>query len=348
MVVGPHGNFVTSITMTKKIQFGIIGCSRIAESSTLPALSKSKLAELCFVGSRSAQKAEAFAKKFNCKKYGSYEEVLEDKNVQAVYVSLPVGLHEEWAIKSAKAGKHVLCEKSSTTSYTSAKKMVKTTKQNEVRLMEGFMFRFHPSHKKVLEIIKNGTIGDLFTFYSAYGFPAVDKADIRFKKELGGGILNDAGCYPICASRIIFNKEPIETTCKLVIDTTNKVDTKAIIQLSYGRNRFAQMSTGYELNYENMYSVWGSKGCLKLSRAYNIPADMHAILIVNSTDHTNKIKIQQADHFLLMLDAFSSELLSKNSSDFNFENDLLQQARVMEAARLSAKKNQTIRISDIK
>lgn len=334
--------------MTKKIPFGIIGCSRIAESSTLPALSKSKLAELYFVGSRSTQKAEIFAKKFNCKKYGSYEEVLEDKNVQAVYVSLPIGLHEEWTIKSAKAGKHVLCEKSSTTSYVSAKKMVKTAKQNQVRLMEGFMFRFHPSHKKVLEVIKNGTIGNPFTFYGAYGFPTVDKTDVRLKKELGGGILNDAGCYPICASRIIFNKEPIEATCKLVIDTTTKVDTKAIIQLSYDRDCFAQMSTGYELNYENMYSVWGSKGRLNLSRAYNIPTDMQALLTVNSIDYTNEIKIQQADHFLLMLDAFSNELLSKNSSNFNFENDLLQQARVMEAARLSAKKNRTIRISDIK
>jgi len=333
--------------MKKKIHFGIIGCSRIAETSVLPAISKSNVAESYFIGSRSIQKAKSFAKKFACTKYGSYEEVLEDKNVQAVYVSLPIGLHEEWVIKSAKAGKHVLCEKSSTTSYTSAKKMIKFATQNQIRLMEALMFRFHPSHEKIRKIINDGIIGKPFMFYGAYGFPSVDKTDIRFKKELGGGVLNDAGCYPICASRMIFNKEPIEVSCKLAIDPISTVDTKAIIQLNYDDDCFAQMSTGYNLNYENMYSLWGSEGYLSLSRSFNIPPDMKPSLLIRST-HTKEVKINPADHFLLMVNVFSTSLLTEFSSSMTFEEDLLKQAKVMEAARLSATKNRIIQISDIK
>ncbi|NDF36064.1 MAG: gfo/Idh/MocA family oxidoreductase, partial [Nitrosopumilaceae archaeon] len=110
--------------MIKKLRFGVIGCSRIASSSTVPAILESQFASLEHVGSRDKNKAESFAKKFHCEKFGSYQDVLSDNSVDAVYISLPIGLHEEWVIKAAKAGKHILCEKSSTISYKSAQKMV--------------------------------------------------------------------------------------------------------------------------------------------------------------------------------------------------------------------------------
>ena len=107
------------------------------------------------IGSRSNDKAFEFSKIFDCKKCGNYDDVINDKNVDCVYISTPVGNHEEWVLKAAEAGKHVLCEKSSTISFDSAKKMVKICKENNVRLMEGFMFRFHPSHQKVKECIND-------------------------------------------------------------------------------------------------------------------------------------------------------------------------------------------------
>ena len=139
--------------MKKKIRFGIIGCSRIAESSTIPAILESKFAEIEIIGSRTGAKAKKIAKKFDCKKYGNYDDVLKDSNVDAVYISTPVGLHEKWAIRAAKHGKHILCEKSATSSFSSAKKIISEAKKNRVRIMEGFMFRFHPSIEKVREII---------------------------------------------------------------------------------------------------------------------------------------------------------------------------------------------------
>ncbi len=333
--------------MKNKIRFGIIGCSRIAENSTIPAIMNSEYAELTYIGSRSSENAEKFANKFNCKKYGTYQDVLSDENVDAVYISTPIGLHEDWTIAAARSGKHILCEKSSTNSYLSAKKMIEITKQNNVRLMEGLMFRFHPSHKKVLQIIHDGILGKIFSFYGIYGFQAVPKDDIRYKKELGGGVLNDAVCYPVCASRIIFDKEPVGVTCNLQIDKETTIDERAILSLSYGQEQFAQMTVGYGLFYQSLYSIWGTNGFLKLSRSYNIPSDMSASIIVNSNKDNKEITIEPVNHFLLMIDGFCKDLLGIESTMFNFETDLLNQAKVMQAARLSNAENRLVELSEI-
>ena len=200
------------------IKIGIIGCSRIAKRSVIPAIIKSKYAEIEIIGSRTENKAKEFCKEFNCKKFGTYEDVIKDKSVDAVYISTPIGTHEEWAIKSALEGKHVYCEKSSTTSFESAKKILNTVKQNNVRIMEGFMFKFHSQHQKVRELITNNKIGEMICFNGIFGFPKFPEEDIRYNKNLGGGFLNDAGCYPICASRMIFEDEPISVSANLSID----------------------------------------------------------------------------------------------------------------------------------
>jgi predicted dehydrogenase len=333
--------------MQKKIRFGIVGCSRIAEGSTIPAILNSPYAELIRIGSRNGTKAEKFANRFHCKKYGTYQDVLSDEDVDAVYISTPVGTHEEWVTKAAKAGKHVLCEKSSTTSYSSAKTMVETAKQNKIRLMEGFMFRFHPSHKKVLDIINTGTLGKIFSFYGMYGFQAISKDDIRYKKELGGGALNDAACYPICASRIIFGREPVGVTCELQTDKQTEVDERALVTIRYGRDQLAQMAVGYGLFYQSMYGVWGTEGFLKLSRSYNIQSDMSASIIVSSNKKSEEISVEPVNHFVLMVNGFSKEVLGLEPATFNFEGDLLNQARVMEAARLSHIESRFVELSEV-
>ncbi|MCH7774586.1 MAG: Gfo/Idh/MocA family oxidoreductase, partial [Bacteroidetes bacterium] len=160
--------------------------------------------KLKIIRSRSNDKAQKFARFVGCENFGTYNDVVQSEEIDAVYISLPIELHEEWSIKASKAGKHVLCEKSSTTSYSSAKLMIESSKKNNVRIMEGFMFKFHPQHKKVLEFINSNKIGKPFVFCGSYGFPHVSKDDIRYNPELGGGVLNETGCYPIYSSRIIF------------------------------------------------------------------------------------------------------------------------------------------------
>ena len=147
--------------MTLKI--GTIGCSRVAEKYFFPHINSSENADIEFVGSRSIKKAEEWAKKYGSNKFGDYADVI-NSNVDAVYISLPIALHEEWAIKAANAGKHVLCEKSSSISYQSAKKMLQACKDNNVRILEALAFRFHAQHKQIQNLI-NEELVNIQNFY---------------------------------------------------------------------------------------------------------------------------------------------------------------------------------------
>jgi len=328
----------------KKIRFGIIGCSKIAERSTIPAIINSNLAELKIIGSRSQEKAADFAKKFGCSNFGSYDEVIQHKDVDVVYISLPIALHEEWTIKAANAYKHIICEKSSTISLESATKMVNSCKKNNVRIMEGFMFRFHPQHKKVLELIQSNTIGNLFAFNGMYGFPPVSKNDIRYQNELGGGVLNETGCYPIYASRMIFGEEPYGVMCNLYNNNEN-VDVKGHAYILYSNGKAALVSFGFENYYQATYCIWGSNGLIELNRAYAVPPNLSTTVSVKSGNNHNEIQIEATDHFTQMIDFFCNEL--KKETIDSFENDLLNQARVMEGLRKSNKEKRFIHLSEI-
>ena len=228
--------------MIPKIKFGVIGCSRISQRSVIPAIINSKNSEIEMIGSRSLEKAEQFSNEFNCEKFGNYDDVISNNDVDVVYISTPIGTHEEWIKKAASAGKHILCEKSSTDSFSSAQKIIDYSKQNNVRVLEGFMFKFHPQHEKIKSLIRSNAIGNLISFEGSFGFPAFPEDDIRYKKELGGGFLNDSGCYPICASRFMLNEEPLGVSCKLLIDKKFNVDVKGTSYMLFDNDKFASLS----------------------------------------------------------------------------------------------------------
>ena len=298
-----------------------------------------------FIGSRNQKKARLFAEKFGCKKFGNYDDVINDKNIDAVYISTPISLHEKWVIKSAKMKKNILCEKSLSDSFQSVKKMVDIAKKNKILLFEGLMFRFHPSHKKILEL--NNKMGKNFTFYSRYGFPAISKKNIRYSKKLGGGILNDAACYPIYASRMIFGKEPKKVKCVFQNDIKTGIDEKASILLIFDKEQTANFACGYKLEYQNMYSIWNENGSILLERAYNIPPKMKPIITLQKQMKNKKIILKSANHFTLMIDNFCQQLFSSKLANNNFK-DILNQAKILEAARISAKNKSIVKLSDIK
>ncbi len=333
--------------MSKKLGIGVIGCYNIAKSSVLPAIVDSKNSKLVFVGSRSRKKAKKFASTFNCNNYGNYDDVLENADVDAIYVSLPIGLHEEWTIKAAKLRKHIICEKSISDSLESARKMVNQCKKNNVRLMEGLMFRFHPQIKYVLKQIQNKSLQNIYAFTGFYGFPHIPKNDIRFKKKLGGGILNDAGCYPICASRIIFDEEPLSVLCKMNIDKKSNVDVQSSLFLKFSKSKIAHISVGYDLSYLGTYEIWAQNKSIKLWRAYNIPPNENAKISITKKMQTMNIEIPASNHFITMIESFSSEILNIKKTDFNWEKDIINQSRVLEAARKSHQLNKIIKINEI-
>ena len=341
--------------MGSKIKFGIIGCSRIARRSVIPAIIKSEFAEIEIIGSRSLNKAKTFSSTFNSKKFGTYEDVISDDSVDAVYISTPIGTHEEWAIKAASAGKHILCEKSSTTSFESAKKMTKYCKQNNVRIMEGFVFRFHPQHAKVTDLIRNNKIGDLVSFNGSFGFPAFPEGDIRYDSKLGGGFLNDSGCYPINASRMIFDEEPLGVSCNLSVDPKTGVDVRGTSYMTFDGEKTASITYGTGNYYQAQYEVWGSDGIISLERAYSIPPDLKAKMKIQfSTQHNwdgrknETLEVNPNDHFLEMINAFCLEISGKKKSSFSFEQELENQAKVMELHRISSRENRFVSLDELK
>lgn len=333
--------------MNEKIRFGIIGCSSIAKRSVIPALIESKNAKLEFVGSRTKDKAEKIANEFGCEKFGNYEQVLDSKDVDAVYISLPIALHEEWCIKSALAKKHILCEKSFSTSFQSTKNILDVCETNKVRIMEGIMVRFHPRTKKILEMVKEKTIGNIFSFSGNYGFPPVSFNDIRYNKSLGGGVLNETGCYPICICRSVFNEEPIGVFSNLYFDEELKIDIKGNVLLLFQNSKIGQISFSFDNFYQANYKIWGDKGILETSRAFSIPPNLDSTIIFENEENKKNITVNAANHFTLMIDEFSKEISSHNNKT-EFEEELLKQAQIMEAVRISNKENRFVFINEVK
>ena len=258
--------------MKQKIRFGVLGCSTIAEKSMIPAIKNSANAQLHMIGSRSDKKASIFSKKFSCKLHGDYDEVLENDQIDVVYISLPPSLHEKWIIKAAKFGKHIICEKPAALSIKSAEKIIKECKKNHVRIIENFAFRFHPQQTKVLEIIKNNSIGKVFSFYGNYSFNLnVSQNNFRLNKKLGGGILNDVSGYLICASRLIFNENPVAVFCDLEYD--NDIDVSGNIYMKYA-GKTAIGSFSYKNYFRSFYNVCGKNGVVQVERAFNIRDNM--------------------------------------------------------------------------
>ncbi len=328
--------------MKKKMKFGVLGCSTIAEKSMIPAIQKSSNAELYMLGSRSNKKSARLSKKFSCKLYGDYESILENELIDAVYISLPPILHEKWAIKAAKSGKHIICEKPTALSKDSAKKILKESKKNNVRIIENFAFKFHPQQTKVLEIIKNNSIGKVSSFYGNYSFNLnVSKNNFRMNKNLGGGIFNDVAGYLICASRLAFNENPTKIFCDLKY--VNDIDVSGNMYMEFS-NKTAICSFSYENYFQSFYNISGKKGIIEVERAFNLRDKMKSVININKNNKLKKISISPYNQYKILVDTFCKQIINSKIKNIDFENDLMNQAKIMDAAKKSSIKKRILNI----
>tara|TARA_B100000029_G_C17591520_1_gene962654 strand:- start:1464 stop:2456 length:993 start_codon:yes stop_codon:yes gene_type:complete len=326
------------------LKIGVLGCSRVAEKYFFPYILKSKKAKVDFIASRSISKAEDWSRKYACKNFGTYEDLI-NADLDLIYISLPISMHEEWSIKAANSGKHILCEKSSTISLDSAKNMLNTCKQNNVRILEALAFRFHPQHKKIQKLIQN-EIKEIQNFYGIFGFPPPPKNDIRWNNSLGGGVLNDVSCYPACASRLIFETEPLSVSSNIEFDKNSGVDKSVNALISYPAEKIAFISSGFHNYYQSKYSVWGSEGRITTKRAYSVLPNYETSIYLDKNDEITEIKIPPVDQFGLMFDHLCDTIEKNDINKFNFENDLLNQAKLMEALRISNIEKRTVYLSE--
>ncbi len=338
--------------MIEKIRIGILGCAAIAEKYSINAFKSISNVELVCIASRDHNKAKEWAAKHNIQAEKSYDAVLQRDDIDAVYIPLPVGLHEEWTVKTAKAGKNVLCEKSLTDNLKSAKNMIETCKSQGVVLYENFMCGYHPQHAKVIELIHKRTLGEPFVFQGYFGFPPIDKNNFRYNKDLGGGSLNDAGTYTVFMARKMLESEPIAVTSKLLVDSETNVDIQGSAYLEFPNERAAFSAFGFNQVYQNNYIIWGTKGLVRVLRAYGIPPNAEPIVEVLQNDGTkdfiSQLKIEPADHFALIFQDFCDILLNKDKEKIARTYDsILAQAKVMEALRVSARENRKVEIKEV-
>ena len=332
-----------------KVRFGILGCANIANKYIAAAILQVSAGELVAIASRDINKSKEFTQRFHCEYEESYDSLLRRKDIGAVYIPLPVGLHQEWVIKAAKAGKHILCEKSLAESYDAVKEMVSVCDTAGVHLFENFMCDYHPQHERVISLIQNGEIGKTVLFQGMFGCPPLDAKNIRYSKSLGGGALNDMGTYPLFMSRKLFAAEPEAVTCRLDIkkkerDSDNEVDLEGNALLEFSNGKTAFISFGFNNFYQNNYSIWGEKGLIRVNRAYSIPPDMKPDVELQKQGVSQRINVDAANHFVLLISAFCEVIGSDMKPDYS---SLLLQARAMEALRVSAREGRKVRLSEI-
>jgi len=341
--------------MNKKLKIGILGCANIAEKYAINAFKAINNAEVVGIASRDPEKAKKWASRFNIRAEQSYDAMIASSGIDAVYIPLPIGLHEEWVIGAASAGKHIICEKSLTDSFDSALKIIESCRSNGVVLYENFMSDFHPQHEKVLASIKSGKIGRPFVFRSNFGFNLSDKHNFRFDKKLGGGSLNDEGAHLVFMARKIFGEEPITVTCNLLHKKADGVDIQGSAMLEFPEARTALLAFSYCSEYQNNYSVWGSQGIINVASAYSIAPrvrpSLSLIKIENYKEVVTDIKVSAVNQFELIFHDFCDTVLNKGKRAKKIASiykQILAQAKVLEAMRRSSVENRKVVVNEIR
>ncbi|OGR82478.1 MAG: hypothetical protein A2901_04745 [Elusimicrobia bacterium RIFCSPLOWO2_01_FULL_54_10] len=337
--------------MEGKVRIGVLGCANIAERLSLPAILKTEGAELVSVASRTRAKAEEWAARFGARAEDSYDAQIAAPDIDAVYIPLPIGLHREWALKAAEAGKHVICEKSLAENLDSAKGIIAAARKAGVVLFENFACGYHPQHGAVRAEVAKGTIGKPFLFRGAFGFPPFDKSSFRYDKSLGGSCLYEVGAYPVFMARKILGAEPQKVYCTLFYDVERGVDIKGNAQIEFPNELVAEVAFSMDSVYQNNYSLWGQKGLLRTSRAFAIPADMVPPLELLTNENFKEtvvpVEAPAAAQFELIFADFCDVVRSGDAArrEGMYET-LLAQARTLEALRISAKEGRAVALSE--
>jgi len=259
--------------MTQKVQWGILGAASIAERKVIPGIRDCAYAEVAAIASRSLDKAQAAAARFSIPKaYGSYEELLADSGIDAIYNPLPNHLHVEWSIRAASRGKHVLCEKPLSRDVAEARRLLEARDEYQVKIGEAFMVRTHPQWLRTEQLVRSGRIGKLRSALGYFSYFNVDPANPRNILEAAGGALMDIGCYPVKTSRFIFAEEPVRVFACIERDPSFKTDrlTSGILEFPTGQSAFTAST---QIAYYQKMQFFGTEGRIDVEIPFNAPID---------------------------------------------------------------------------
>jgi predicted dehydrogenase len=259
-----------------KLSWGILGCARIARRGLIPGIAESRTGRLLAIASREESRARAWAEEFGIPRAGgSYQRLLDDPEIDAVYIPLPNELHRPWVLRAADAGKHVLCEKPMALDSAQAREMVERCRQRGVLLMEGFMWRHQPRTENIRKLVRSGAIGDLRLIRSSFSF-SIEPGDWRLEPSRGGGSLWDVGCYGVNMARLFAGGEPAASRA-LAHRAMTGVDAGMTAILEFKGGLLATIDCSFEQPFRCQYELVGTRGVIEVPDAYLPPAGSHSV-----------------------------------------------------------------------
>jgi predicted dehydrogenase len=301
-----------AIGAIKPVCWGVLSVSAHYRRRVHPGVSKSLLVELRAIASRSASKAADAAQEFGIpQSYGSYDELLADRAIEAVYIPLPNHLHAEWVCKAADAGKHVLCEKPFAMNATEAEQAIRYAEEKHVLVMEAFMYRFHPQWRRVHELVRAGEIGKVQAVHTSFAFMQTDPANIRNILEAGGGSLYDIGCYAVSCARSVIGAEPVRALCLLQRDRTFGTDVLASGIVDFGGAR-ATFTVGTQTFPSQRVEVLGSAGHIVVHLPFNAWPDAPLRVTVTTSVGVRTLETVPTDQYVAMFEAFSQAVRERS------------------------------------
>ncbi|MEL6526086.1 MAG: Gfo/Idh/MocA family oxidoreductase [Chloroflexota bacterium] len=303
--------------MTDSIRWGILSTANIGIKRVIPAIKKASNGTVHAIASRNYDRASEVASQFDIPVvHGSYEDLLADKTVDAIYIPLPNGMHMEWAIKCAQAGKPTLCEKPLASNATEAQKMVDAFADAEILFAEAFMYRFHPQNQRAREMVAEGAIGDPHLMNASFCFRLTDEENIRLSRELAGGALMDVGCYCVNAMRFITGEEPTKAAAFARVGADNGVDEDVTGILEFPSGMRGHFDASLRTFRVHTYEVRGTRGRLLLPTSFVPDPTQPTTIHYWHDDSYEVIEIDPVDHYQLMVEDFADAFINNRAPRF--------------------------------
>lgn len=293
-----------------KVRWGILSTATIGTGKVIPAMQKAPHVAVTTIASRNIDRAESTAKLLGIDKaYGSYEELLGDPDVDAVYIPLPNHLHVPWAIRALEAGKHVLCEKPIGLSVQEAEQLEAAGRNHpKLKLMEAFMYRHHPQWVKTKELVDSGAIGTLKAIEAIFAYNNTDPANIRNQAAIGGGGLMDIGCYPISVARFLFAAEPQRVAAAIEFDPTFGTDTYGTVVMEFADGT-AGFTYSTQLEPHQRVTVMGTGGRVEVMIPFNAPPDRPCLIDLSVDGKQETIELPTTDQYTVQGERMSQAIL---------------------------------------
>ncbi len=305
------------------VRWGILSTANIGVKAVAPAIQASSNGKLVAVGSRDGRRAaELYSFVPGVRIYSDYESVINDPDIEAIYIPLPNSLHAEWALKALQAGKHVLCEKPLATTQEEGALMVDAARTNDVLLMEAFMYRFHPQIIWTLEQIAKGLIGHVRLVRASFSFDIrTHSENIRLQPDLAGGSLMDAGCYPVNLCRAIFDRPPRTVAARVHVASPTGVDLTTSAVLDYGEGCLGIIDSSLELPSRQGAEIVGDGGIITLPVPFT-PGNHDMTVFITKNGQMSEQNFDRADQYLLEVEHFAACIRASRDPDLSLSETL--------------------------